>query len=715
MQNQDMGTTHMRTEIYDIKALFRIFLKYKKITILAVLFSIGVGFSYCMLATPMYEAKTLLEIHTRRPTVMGSDALVGSENNVNSRYSDSIKTEFRKMQSIDVVYHAVEMLKKSELIEDEFRQMSRAELASMLEDDTSFVQVDGTHLARLVFRSSSPSFSSHAINAYADAVKVHMQKTTKGLTTSAVEWLQEQVEAAEKTLLSDEASLIAFKQQNNLEGLKNNKTANTQALLAINTDLIKYQTRATVQFEMVKRLIELEQTIDQAGKLPTSTPRYEIIQELLQRYRQSQFELQNLLGKFTEEHPAVQLQQNQVSLLKGDVTNEIGRAIETSKEDLSLYKAYEQSLERTKASTNKEAEAVQDRMNQITTDIVPLERALEASNSKYRGLLRRIEQAKLASDEETSLVNVVEYARVPEYPFSPDKPLVMAISLILGIALGMFMSITLALLENKIASLEDIESVTGAAAIGAIPLIKGKGERSELAKISLQDKFSKMAEAVAGIRAFLMSRKSFADEGSKVLTVIGIAPGDGKTTVSSNLAISFAKTGKNVLLIDGDLRRPKLHTVFDIDTPRLSLMEVLNDRISGRVTFSLLTNPTGVEGLSVIVGAPIAGVSPTEVLETEKFSDFIDWARDDFDIVIIDSPPIGVIHDAYIYGRYSDEVVLVVKQNATTKDSLAYHAKELQRKSCSIAGVVLNHYEIQAGGLGSGDYAYGYGYYGDSS
>lgn len=220
----------------------------------------------------------------------------------------------------------------------------------------------------------------------------------------------------------------------------------------------------------------------------------------------------------------------------------------------------------------------------------------------------------------------------------------------------------------------------------------------------------RIEESYKAIRANIMF--SVMKKGCKRIVVTSSAPGEGKTTTTVNLAVSISQTDQRVLLIDGDLRKPKIHQYFSVPNAP-GLTNYLGDKISGRRTADLFSviHPTEYENLCVLCSGSIPP-NPAELLGSELMADFLDDVSKDFDYIIIDTPPVNVVSDCLPLIRESDGVLVVVRSNKSTHPELQKTISALEFIDAKILGFVVNFVESKAGKAGKGTYgAYGtYGY-----
>lgn len=733
--DRDTKDDSPRNEFIDIGRLFHALYQRRFLVLIVFGFSVGMSLLYLVLAPSIYSSTCLIELHTRLPQILGDqDARISDDlSRSQGVISDALNTQFHKMQSSTVRDQAaMELLKRA----GEFPQLisySQADAATLISRVVSFRRMPSTYLVGISAESVSPELAATIANICAKAAIDVVKQSTKATSREAVSWLQEQIEAYEKELLLNETRLISFRQINKIDGLNNAKETAEQTLVSINDSLVEYQTQAAVFADTVETLHAIEATPTNAGVLPSSIPRSDIVQTRLKEFIDLQEELRTLLQRLTDEHPKVVAMERLLTAARGAFDQEVARAVATAESDFSLVSAYVESLESNKRDQIEFLDRVQQQLNEFNTALIPLEREVEASDSSYKGLLERIEQARLSADQDTSVLTIYEYARPVASPVKPAKRIVLAGSGVLGLGAGVVIALLLHALGDRVYGVDDIEIEVGQRVLGVFPRIPRAGGTAETARLAIQDKFGPVAEAAASLRTSLQAQGHPPAKGGWVVLVSSMQPEEGKTSMSCNLGIAFARTNRKVLIVDGDMRRPRIHTVFgdlNVGVPSaerkansrsgkgagsrheaLSLMEVIMDESSDESRFDALPYASGVENLSCIYGHPVEGISPTEILATGRFGRFVEWARANFDVIVIDSPPLGLLSDAMVFAQMSDDVVWVSRCGVARKGALRRVAAEMTRHGTPLTGIVMNDFVPKpGGGLGRGyGYAYGYG------
>ena len=233
-----------------------------------------------------------------------------------------------------------------------------------------------------------------------------------------------------------------------------------------------------------------------------------------------------------------------------------------------------------------------------------------------------------------------------------------------------------------------------------------------VALITRDDPKSGISEQYRTIRTNL--KFSFLDPNFKILAIMSALPSEGKSTVSANLAITWAEEKKRVLLVDADLRRPTVHRTFHVSN-RYGLSNIITSS-SRTVNISEMIDKTEVENLDVLTSGPIPP-NPAELLGSDRLSQLLDFLKEKYDFIILDAPPVDTVTDGQIVAARADGVALVVPQGIATKDAVTSAVKLLKQVNANILGVIMNRFTAQKASGYYGGYYGGYyagSYYGSS-
>ena len=268
-------------------------------------------------------------------------------------------------------------------------------------------------------------------------------------------------------------------------------------------------------------------------------------------------------------------------------------------------------------------------------------------------------------------------------------------------------------LEDTVVNLSDIEGRLSLRVLAVFPHVQRK-KREEVAKVLVEDRYSQFAEAVAGLRNLLDSPRY--EPLSHCLLVISTQPGEGKSITSTSIAIAYAQSGRRTLHVDFDMRRPQLARIWgvDIDESR-SLSHTLQNATKDMPDFASLVNKTNVDNLDVIVSAAPNGVSPATIFGSSVVSQFFEWARRNYDRIIVDSPPYGLVGDVLSLAAMVDSVMIMCCPDRTRFKPIQHCSRCLTEMGANIIGVVVNDIDVASASVFSpiekGRRRYGYGSY----
>ncbi|MBA7677277.1 hypothetical protein ES703_85529 [subsurface metagenome] len=362
------------------------------------------------------------------------------------------------------------------------------------------------------------------------------------------------------------------------------------------------------------------------------------------------------------------------------IAQEVKKTLQSVETEYRVALAEEESIREAMEAKKREALALNNKQIGYNS----LKREMETSRSLYESLLTRVKEAGLTEGLEATNIMVVDPARIPDHPVKPRKARNVLLAIIVGLTLGVGIAFFFEYLDNTINTPDELERYFKVPFLGVVSKFKVDTPGEEITVHSNPKSY--IAEGFRTIRTNLLF--SSPDVEKKRLLITSPLPKDGKTLQAANIAISFAQTGKKVLLIDGDMRKPRLHELFNLErSPGLS--EYLAGKESG-------PQATGITGLEVFTSGRTSP-NPAELLGSKRMKKLLESgrARDDFDMVIIDSPPILSVADAAILSAVSDGVVLVVNAGSTPRPAIQRAIQQLSDVKAKLIGCVLNNMDFK--------------------
>lgn len=342
-------------------------------------------------------------------------------------------------------------------------------------------------------------------------------------------------------------------------------------------------------------------------------------------------------------------------------------------------------------------------------DVISVQNQLDAVNGQINTETRRLVQSikiELSGQFSGNNIRVIDPAVTPEKPVRPRKLMNLAIGLLGGGLLGLMLVFVLEFLDQSVKSSEDLEEKLGLPFLGFVPYEKLKKKEREYATL-LKDGNSLVAENVRNVRTMLDF--SLAGEHNAPILITSSLQGEGKSHLSSNLLVALAQTGKKVLLVDGDLRRARVHRVFKLSTEK-GLSNIW-DADPKKADYAANIQPVkDVPNLFVMTSGQ-RPPNPAELLNTPKLADFIAWATQHYDQVVVDCPAIMPVSDTLLWGKYIPRAVFVIKYGQTNAKLAQLALDKLKKAGIKVLGAVIGHYRPE--GLSYGKYGYykNYSYY----
>lgn len=360
---------------------------------------------------------------------------------------------------------------------------------------------------------------------------------------------------------------------------------------------------------------------------------------------------------------------------------------------------------------NKQAE-LSSKYTAVHPEVISVKRQLSAVQNKIALETQRLVQSikiELSGQFSGNNIRIVDNAVPPEKPIRPRKLLNLAIGLCAGTLLGVLFAFIMEFFDQTVKNSEDLENKLKLPFLGFVPKEKLKKNEAEYAFMLKKGNFL-LAENVRNIRTMLAFAK--AQKPNAPILITSSLQGEGKSNLSTNLSVALAQAGSKVLIVDGDLRRSRLHRTFRL-SPELGLSNIWTAE-GEKADYAANIQPVKDVPNLFVMTAGQRPPNPAELLNTPKLADFIEWATKNYDQIIIDCPAIVPVSDTLLWGKYIPFAVFVVRCGQTNVRIAQIGIDKLNKAGIKILGAVIGHYKTE--GLAYGKYGYykkSYGYYED--
>jgi succinoglycan biosynthesis transport protein ExoP len=703
-----------------LRDYLHILVKRKRLIIGVFLGAILLTAAAVLLVTPIYRATALLQITQDNAIAQFGEhdplaALKGGQDL--TRFQE---TQVKILSSRSLAWRLIQTLNLRD--HPEFKVQGDADLplsAQKLKNDLLDIfqrkldirPVKDSYLVEASFESADQSLAQRVTNALArEYVQLAIDKRTESFSL-VKDWLQKQLHCLADRVQDSQQKLYEFGQKSDFFALEDKDNVIIQKYIELNGLLTKAQS------ERMAKEAQYRQIEEKGPEAPpvTNNP---LILALRQELVSQTAKTASLKRIYLPGHPEMQAETAKLQELQGRLNNEVKRIQEAVKADYEAAK-------RTEVLLSEAFKEQKDRMANLQKDLVEfqiLKRDAQTTEQLYQALLARMKETTVASTMVASNVAVIDPADLPAEPYFPQKGLFLGLSGIIGLCLGLGAAFLAEYLDDSLKTTEEVERVCRLPSLGPVPLLSeetgAKNGRSHLhahrlltclpfgrnqsqaAALNgdwvdlavLNEPKSIISEAIRQVRTSIML--SAANGPPKGIIVTSPNTQEGKSTIASNLAVSLALDGRKVVLLECDLRKPRLHRVFETPPqPGLSTF------LTGSSEWEEIIRPTKAPNLWFIPAGPVPP-NPFELLNSEAFKALLDELRREFQHVIVDTPPALGFADARVISKLMDGVLLVMKQNSTPREAGRLTCQLFSQIQAPLLGIILN----QVNGHLSGKY-----------
>jgi len=650
---------------------------------LALLLSVGLGY-YQARETPMYSASATMQFEKPERIIESQqvvDPTVTSEIDLNTYLrvldSNSLRTKVANSLTAD----EIKILQEPYLKDLEPGATPPAPIDSL--GGLSVQSIRNSYLMSITAAHPSAKAAALVANRYVDQFMQDMLDRVGGSNQYAVEYLKKAADQLRKDSEAAQQRLLSYMKEHNLVSLDSSANIVTERLRSVNAALQSARLeRITV--EQLNSQIESHQRDGRSLVEISFIANHSSIPSIREHLAELSRTQSILNERYLERHPKFIDVTNAIRISQA----QLDRAIELAVKDLASTLEKVRGQEKTLESEFAQQEAEQLHLRDISVDFRTLENQANVAASNYTQILNRLTETSTSKSLEKFPVRPLDRAVVPAEPYTPNLQRIVRNSAGVFVLVFFGVAFGLSMVDDRIKSAWDVETFIGANLLGIIP---------DLSNTKDDDKYTMVIDnkQSPGMEAFLSVYSSVKIHSKldfpKTILVTSTIPGEGKTLVSCNLAGSFAKHSKATLLVDCDLRRPMLHRHFK-QTNETGLISWFQN--GAQLDGDLLANPhLGIAKIGENLWLLCSGgrsKSPTELLDNPVFGQLLEKMKKQFELVVVDSPPLGAVTDSMLIASRADEIVYVCRFNRAYRKHIKLYFNTLREGKNEILGVVLN-------------------------
>lgn len=560
--------------------------------------------------------------------------------------------------------------------------------------------VRNSQLIKISYESHDKEFAAKAANWVADGFIDADMDARLAMTQKAGAWLTDRLSGLRKKLEESERALQQFRERERIIDAKGvAQSGASKQLEQLSGGLVAARQKKAEAEAAYLQVQSAQQSKIDIESIP-AIQKSPIYLQLKAAESAAESKLADAAKKYGPEHPKRQTADAEYRAARENTKRQIDTIVTSITREYELARAQETSVERALAQSKGDILG----MNRKEYELGVLEREVASNKSLYEMFTTRMKETNVAGDLQSPIARVVDPAVVSGAAYSPKKARIIGIAAVVGLILGIMLALLLEYLDNTIKTPEDVDIKLRQPMLGQLPRIKGKIEAGDLQIAFIKDKDPGFSEEIRSIRTGVML--SSIDAPHKVLLVTSSIPGEGKTSVATNIALALGQVRK-VCLIDADMRRPTVAKVLGVNSTSKGLANL----VSGSDPTSECMHFDKELGIHIIPSG-IVPPNPLELLSSVRFAEAMKWLEESFDVVIIDSPPLQLVSDPLILSQFAHSVIYVVKADSTPYQVALGGLERLREAKAHILGVIINQVDREKADryYGYGKYsAYGYG------
>lgn len=602
-----------------------------------------------------------------------------------------LSTQIQVLTSEPVIQQVID---RQKLTNDQGEPLKPEDFRKKLATDL----VGGTDVVEIKYKSRDPKVASEVVNSLMDVYVQEQIRGNQSQPEAARDFIEKELPGVETKVERAESNISKFRTENSIVDIGEEKKDLVANLGALNQQITTtgselQGTQAQTSALQSQIGLDMNQAIaaNQLGASPE-------VQSILEQLNVTESELAKQRQRFKDDHPTIvsllEKKNDLTQQLQGLIASSVGQGVNVSEgllnskdgtkenqlEKFITLKIDELSLQRQVASLYESQQEYLKRAKELPRlekQEQELVRNAEAAGKTYKTLLDSLQEAQIAGNQQSGNTDIVEYASVPDKG-SSGRVVLMGLGIVLGGFLANLSVILLEMQDRSLQTLAEIKKRFTYNVIGITPLEPPSYQGRIITREEPDSFTSEIYRMIQANLKFLTS-----DKPPKVILITSSVPEEGKSTVTANLGAAIAQLGRNVLLVDGDLRRSSQHYLWDVDNN-----QGLKDIVTNNVTpISILKKP--MPNLSLLTSGMVNS-NPLAILDSPALSDFVGRSRREYDLILIDAPPLPVTADVLTLSKLVDGIVFVTRPGIVEQESAELAQEALATTGQKVLGMVVN-------------------------
>lgn len=704
---QGRSPQHTQEEVIDLRQYLRTINRFKWGILGLALITSTLATLAVFSIKPVYQATATLLIESQQANVVSIEEVYGLDTG-NSEY---YLTQFEILKSRQLAEKVIKELNllehpefnpepsslsfnwrdllpvelpQQEVTEEEQAKIKLQLITSGFLHKLTISPVRKTQLVNISFEANNPLLAARIANAVGNAYIENNLDARLQLTYKASEWLLERLSGLREQVKTSESKLQEYRNKEQIIGRDGGADIANDELSLISTRLVDVR-RKRMESESLYRQIRAvpSQDMEAYENIPLIL-NHPLVRDLKRAELETALKKADLSKRYGSKHPQMQAVESELQDVRISLHSQIRKIVRSIENDYKIAQTNERSLK----NDQKNAKLTLQSINNKDHSLKALEKEAESNRKLYDTFFNRLNETNATGDLQTANARISDPAIAPLRPSKPNKKLIVIATFIASIMFGVALALLMEALNNTIKSASDIETKLHSTMLGLLPLLTSKKNHDKISyNTYITEPQSPYAESVRTIRTGVVL--SALDSPHKIICCTSSIPGEGKTSLSINLATSLGQMEK-VLLIDADMRRPSVGKAFDLSskTPGLSNL------VAGTSTLDECISKSGTNNIYLMTAGTIPP-NPLDLLASKRFQKVLAALESHYDRIVIDTAPTLAVSDALVLASHVGAMIYVVKADSTSHQQVKTGLKRLKEVNAPVIGIVLNHLDVR--------------------